>query len=207
VTSTALPGLGELALRLPLTPAQSRAVRLWDEDVAAVTATRETTRLRELRIDLDRRLAVLERQAEVVRATAEAGAPPVAVLVVHRDPRAGARLAEAVSRSALADGEVVVTDSGADAVGRALLGQPAFVVVDTPVLMMTPLDVVADLHRLVPDARVVACAEGPGEASRLQAAGAAAVYRRGAGPDDVAALLAAAPEGADVPGQGRSPRR
>ncbi|HWG93786.1 MAG TPA: hypothetical protein VNU66_06125 [Mycobacteriales bacterium] len=198
MSSTSLSGPGELALDLALTPAQARAVQLWNDDVEQVSATRATTKLRELRIDLDRRLAALQRQADVVRAAADAGGAPVAVLVVHRDPRAGQRLADAVSRSALADGEVVVTDNGADAVGRAVLGQPRLVVVDTPVLMMTPLDVVADLQRLAPGARVVACAEGPGEASRLQAAGASAVYRRGAGPDDVAALLAVPAEG-EVP--------
>ena len=198
MSSTSLSGPGELALDLALTPAQARAVQLWNDDVEQVSATRATTKLRELRIDLDRRLAALQRQAEVVRAAADAGGAPVAVLVVHRDPRAGQRLADAVSRSALVDGEVVVTDNGADAVGRAVLGQPRLVVVDTPVLMMTPLDVVADLQRLAPGARVVACAEGPGEASRLQAAGASAVYRRGAGPDDVAALLAVPAEG-EVP--------
>ena len=198
MSSTSLSGPGELALDLALTPAQARAVQLWNDDVEQVSATRATTKLRELRIDLDRRLSALQRQAEVVRAAADAGGAPVAVLVVHRDPRAGQRLADAVSRSALADGEVVVTDNGADAVGRAVLGQPRLVVVDTPVLMMTPLDVVADLQRLAPGARVVACAEGPGEASRLQAAGASAVYRRGAGSDDVAALLAVPAEG-EVP--------
>jgi hypothetical protein len=200
------PGAGELQLDLALSPAQRRAVQRWNEDFTAVCGTLETTKLRELRIDLDRRLAALQRQAEVARAAAEAGGGPVAVLVVHRDARAGARFAEALSRAALADGEVVVTDSGADAVGRALLGQPRLVVVDTPVLMMTPQDVVADLHRLVPDALVAACAQGPGEASRLRSAGATAVYRRGAGPDDVAALLAPSTDGAGVQDQVPAPR-
>jgi hypothetical protein len=190
----------QLDLDLPLSAAQAAAVRAWNAVWAEAARTREATKLRELRIDLDRRLSALERQAEVVRGAARSGAGAVAVLVVHRDERAGQRLADAVRAVALDDGAVVVTDNGADAAGAAVLGQPRLVVVDVPILMMTPRDVVQDVRRYAPGALVAACADGGGAAA-LRSAGADATYRRGASPADLAALLAAelAPGSGEVP--------
>lgn len=158
------------------------AVAAWRGALAEVEQLRATTTLRELRIDLDRRLAALHRQGSAIEAAVERPHAPTAV-VVARDARAAGRLAEAVG---VPDAELL--DNGADAVGLALACQPELVVVDSPLEMMAVHDVVVDLRRWVPDAVVVACSDGVGPAELL-AAGADAVYRRGAPPADVARAL------------------
>ena len=183
-----------LPSRLAPSTAAELAFAAWSRHAAAVAARREVTKHREERIDLDRRLAVLERQQQACldalgRARAAEGVTGPAVLVAHRDRRTAEQLAEAV-RARAGNGHVEVLDNGADAVGVALALQPGLVVVDAPLPMMTALDVVRDLHRYSPASRVAACATGC-PPDLLAQAGAAAVYRRGASADDVAAMLVA----------------
>lgn len=160
------------------------AVAAWRRAVAEVEELRATTTLRELRIDLDRRLAALHRQGAAIDSAVDRPHVPAAV-VVARDVRAAGRLAEAVG---VPDAELV--GNGADAVGLALACQPDVVLLDSPLEMMSVRDVVVDLRRWVPEAVVVACADGVPPAE-LRAVGADAVFRRGTPVHDVARELTA----------------
>lgn len=170
-----------------LSAAQRAAFAAWREGWLATERDRDGTTLREARIDLDRRLAVLRRQHEAMRTAVEAGPPSSGGgLVAHRDERTGRQLVALLA--ACCDGPVTLAGNGADAVGLAVLQQPALVVVDAPLPMMTAADVVEDVRRHVADVAVVACADGV-DPAELERAGAVATYRRGARLQDVVGLV------------------
>jgi CheY-like chemotaxis protein len=162
---------------------------------AAMAALRETathveldrvaTKNRERRLDLERRAAALRRQQQVVQERLGSAPAVTPVLVAHRDPRRGSRLAAALATALGHDPAAVeVADNGADAVAVAVLAQPAVVAVDAPLPMMSAADVVADIRRYVPDAVVVACA-GRADAVELRQAGATVTYPPGAAAEQV----------------------
>jgi CheY-like chemotaxis protein len=174
-----------------LSPASAAAVSAWNALWRDLERLDATTRRREDRIDLDRRLAVLRRQHAAALSAASSAGQGRAV-VAHRSAAVGSRLALALVTTGSASG-VEMVENAADAVGAALVLQPALVVVDAPLPMMTAVDAVAEIRRYVPAARIAVSAEG-GPTAVLLAAGATTTYRRGATPAEVVdALLGAGP--------------
>ena len=155
---------------------------------------------REARAERERRQAVRDREQQALLARLEArrsgGDPgcsgrPRAV-VVHR----AAWLRESLCQALMRSGVVVVEmhEDGAAGLGAVVAEQPDLVVVQQQLPWRDGLDVVREVRRYAPDARVAVHLDQPDAEERARDAGAHVVFRRSTRPADmVPELLALAP--------------
>jgi len=152
---------------------------------------------RETRLDAARRLDVLRRQHQAVigrthqqlRDTARTSVASGAarVVLVHRN----GWFLDTVATALRGRGLVVVArlDNGADAIGLSLCEQPDIVLVEDGLLMVPGEDVLRQLRRWCPGARLVAQCAHRSRIQPLLDAGAEAVYSRLTPPTDVGAAM------------------
>ena len=145
---------------------------------------------REAQMDARRHLAGLQRtraavmacQAERERKIAASGEAPRAV-VVHRDEWMRARIAAELAERGI---EVVGEgDDGAVAVAMVVVEQPDLLVIEDRLPWVTPLEVVAEVHRFAPHTAVAVQVDESSEAADLLDAGAAAVVGRSSRPAEL----------------------
>ena len=184
---------------LPL-PTRDAAELVRDQQQGLAAWRRETTlRLaqdpeteadREAQMDARRHLAGLQRtrsavmacQARREKASAAAGEAPRAV-VVHRDDWMRERInAELTSLGIQVVGE---GEDGAVAVALVIVEQPELLVIEDRLPWVTPMEVVAEVHRFAPHTVVAVQLEDSSQAGQLLEAGAAAVIGRSTRPAEL----------------------
>ncbi|MDP9436065.1 MAG: response regulator [Actinomycetota bacterium] len=153
---------------------------------------------REARAERERRQAVREREQQALQARLEArrradGPPdrPRAVLM-HR----AAWLRESLCQSLMRAGVEVVEmhEDGAAGLGAVVAEQPQLVFVQQQLPWRDGLDVVREVRRYAPDARIAVHLDQPDAEEQAREAGAHVVFRRSIRPADmVPELVALAP--------------
>jgi CheY-like chemotaxis protein len=148
---------------------------------------------REVRVELERREAVrrLEQEALQARAQAQAAGQPDAArpraVVVHRV----AWTRDALCRELLKAGVEVVEmhEDGASGLGSVVAEQPDLVVVQQQLPWKDGLEVVREVRRYAPSARVAVHLDQPLSEQDARAAGAHAVFPRTTRPADMVPAL------------------
>jgi hypothetical protein len=186
-------------LSLPLRDAaelvrdQQQGLEAWRRETTRRLALDPETEIdREAQMDARRHLAGLQRTRSAVmamqsrrdRGLAATGDEPRAV-VVHRDEwmrkRISAELAQ-LGVHVIGEGE-----DGAIAVAMAVVEQPELLIIEDRLPWVTPLEVVAEVHRFAPHTVVAVQTEDTTDAASLLEAGAAAVVGRMTPPAELCA--------------------
>jgi hypothetical protein len=162
---------------------QQQAVADWLRETAARLAVDPQLEVdREAQMDARRHLAALERTREAVLAALARHERDVApttwprAVVVHRDEWMRVRIT-----TELADLGVHVIGEGEDgavAVALAVVEQPELLLIEDRLPWVTPLQVVAEVHRFAPRTIVAVQLDDSSSAGELLEAGAAAVIGR-----------------------------
>ncbi len=176
---------------------QSEALERWPEVRAAREHTlRAPASSRESRMDLDRRLTILDRadRAVLERSSLDArntAAPPTAhatAVIAHRQDWFVGKLSAALAEHGVA--VVAACNNGADALGTIVAEQPDLVLVGNALAMLTSEELIAEVSLLAPHA-VVAAQVGYGDqVGRMLDAGARTAFTRQVPPAEVATALA-----------------
>ena len=184
---------------IELASQQLRAVAAWHRARrAAEVAAQAPAGSREERMDLDRRLEVLQAQHEaIVRRAEEALAggvrvmragTPLRAVVAHRNQWFADKLcADLVQRGVSV---VARTDNGAEAVGVTVAEQPDLLLVEDRLAMLPGEDVVRQARTFAPSAVIAAQVAYEDRIAVLLEAGADSAYARRVPPVSVAQGLA-----------------
>ena len=163
----------------------------------AVEAVERGATSREGRMDLSRRLEVLDAQHRALVARTEQqlqgsvevlrGSVPCRAVVVHRNEWFADRLC---TELLACDVDVVARlVNGAEAVGASVAEQPDLLLVEDTLPMLGGEDVVREVRRYCPGTQVAAQVEHEGRVAALLQAGAHTAFPRRSQPAEVAQLL------------------
>lgn len=163
----------------------------------AQEATAVVGRSREMRMDANRSLEVLQRQHEALvarthehlRLTGDVlrGTSAHRVVVAHRNAWFVGKLVDALQRSGLR--VVACVENGADAIGLAIAEQPDLMLVEDALPMVPGEEVVRDVRRYAPDAAITVQVAHTDRVGPFLDAGATSVLTRSVLPLDVAEAM------------------
>ncbi len=175
---------------------QLRGIAAWNATRRAIEHAEGAIapRSREMRLDVDRRLAVIRRQHEALIRTTEqqlaasarvTRAPaPARALVVHRSEWFTTKLVEG-----LVEGGIDVVgrlENGADAVGVSVAEQPDLLVLEDKLPMVSGEEVIRQLRELSPMTMSVLQVSFDDDVASALEAGARAAFTRRVPPGEVA---------------------
>lgn len=157
-------------------------------------AAAASARTRELRLDSDRLVEVLQRQQQALVERTHAQLQDTGgvlthladktVLLAHRNQWFLDRVTDVLTQHGLT--VIGTVDNGADAVGCAVAEQPDAVLIADSLAMLPGEDVVRELRKYCASSRLFAQVEHSDRVGALLEAGASAVFTRRVPPKDVA---------------------